>query len=219
MKGDFTRDTFDPSKHFTRVLMQQGRVQLDSDWNEQASILLHSLRALAADLIGPFGGPGDNFGFQIFTAVKKTGAEPLKGELPADDARLRDAHIVSFDTGELLIGKGRYYVGGLLCENDGHVLYTRQADAPGRTTLNTGFHLAYLDVWEHLVTHLEDDSIREVALGGPDTAARARVVWQVKTWSKNDDAELKIDGATTRDQINNDWGKWVERFEADRQGG
>ena len=35
-RGDFTRDTFNPLKHFSRVLMQQGRVQLDADWNEQA---------------------------------------------------------------------------------------------------------------------------------------------------------------------------------------
>ena len=53
MKGDFSRNTFDPRKHFTRVLMQQGRVQLDADWNEQAAILLHYVRTLAADLIGP----------------------------------------------------------------------------------------------------------------------------------------------------------------------
>ena len=30
MKGDFTRITFNPTKHFSRVLMQQGRVQLDA---------------------------------------------------------------------------------------------------------------------------------------------------------------------------------------------
>ncbi len=66
MKGDFTRNTFDPEKHFLRVLMQQGRVQLDSDWNEQASILLHYLQTLATDLIGPYAGPvGDNWGFAI----------------------------------------------------------------------------------------------------------------------------------------------------------
>ena len=47
MKGDFTRDTFDASNHFTRVLMQQGRVQLDADWNEQTAILLHYLQSLA----------------------------------------------------------------------------------------------------------------------------------------------------------------------------
>jgi hypothetical protein len=57
MKGDFTRNTFDPRKHFTRVLMQQGRVQLDADWNEQAAILLYYLQSLAADLIGPHAGP------------------------------------------------------------------------------------------------------------------------------------------------------------------
>jgi hypothetical protein len=38
----------------------------------------------------------------------------------------------------------------------------------------------YLDVWERLITAVEDPSIREVALGGPDTAARAKVVWQVR---------------------------------------
>ena len=30
MKGDFSRITFDPKKHYSRVLMQQGRVQLDA---------------------------------------------------------------------------------------------------------------------------------------------------------------------------------------------
>ena len=34
MKGDFSKDTFDAKKHFHEVLMQQGRVLLDSDWNE-----------------------------------------------------------------------------------------------------------------------------------------------------------------------------------------
>jgi hypothetical protein len=42
-------------------------------------------------------------------------------------------------------------------------------------------YLVYLDVWERHITYVEDDSIREVALKGPDTATRARVVWQVKT--------------------------------------
>ncbi len=62
MKADLTRNTFDPFKHFTRVLLQQGRVQLDADWNEQTSILLKYLQALATDLIGPAGGPVGNLG-------------------------------------------------------------------------------------------------------------------------------------------------------------
>jgi hypothetical protein len=35
-------------------------------------------------------------------------------------------------------------------------------------------------VWERHVTWIEDDSIREPALGGPDTCTRAKVTWQVK---------------------------------------
>ena len=56
-RGDFSRDTFQPDKHFTQVLMQQGRLLLDADWNEQTSILLHYLRSLMVDLVGPYGGP------------------------------------------------------------------------------------------------------------------------------------------------------------------
>ena len=50
--------------------------------------------------------------------------------------------------------------------------------------LQSGFsYQIYLDVWERLITCLEDDSIREVALNGPDTAARTQVVWQVRAWN------------------------------------
>ena len=69
MKGDFSRDTFNASQHFLRVLMQQGRVQLDADWNEQVAILLHYLQNLAKDLIGPSGGPSHDYGFGISTIV------------------------------------------------------------------------------------------------------------------------------------------------------
>ena len=65
MSGDFSRRTFDPAKLYTGVLMQQGRVQLDADWNEQVAIGLHQLRALARDLIGTDGGPKDRAGFKI----------------------------------------------------------------------------------------------------------------------------------------------------------
>ena len=41
-------------------------------------------------------------------------------------------------------------------------------------------------MWERVITYAEDDSIREVALGGPDTAARSKLVWQVK-WMQTDE--------------------------------
>src|SRR5262249_51087775 len=52
MKGDFSRDTFNPGRPFSRVLRQQGRVDLDSDWNEQVASLLQLDRQLTGDLLG-----------------------------------------------------------------------------------------------------------------------------------------------------------------------
>lgn len=196
MKGDFSRDTFDPKKHFSRVLQQQGRVQLDADWNEQTAILLHYLRTLAADLIGPFAGPAgdDALGFQI---------NPVKNS----------------NSGDFVIGKGRYYVDGILCENeaDKDVSYATQENFPNPPPLPTpsgGPHsyLVYLDVWERHVTALEDDAIREKALGGADTATRAKVVWQVKIWAG------KLVSQSDRAKILNDWKQWVEKFQPSPRG-
>ena len=43
-----------------------------------------------------------------------------------------------------------------------------------------GPYIAFLDVWHELVTAAEQPSLREVALGGPDTTTRARTVWQIR---------------------------------------
>lgn len=160
-RGDFTRDTFHRRNHFARVLMQQGRVQLDADWNEQTSILLHYLRALAADVIGPCGGPEKAFAI-----------DTLKGsdgkDIPKDFA----------------IKPGHYYVNGILCENEADLAYGSQAGQPfldSPSLDKNGVYFAYLDVWERHITWVENPRIREVALGGPDTATRAKIVWQVKT--------------------------------------
>jgi|ERR1700688_1503590 len=160
MKDDFPRLTFDPGRHLTRVLMQQGRVPLEADWNEQAAILLHYIERLAADLIGQHGGPEGQEAFAI-------------GAI-ANQATVTD----------LTIGSGRYYVDGLLCENlDAEATYFTQPDLPldrDKDKLPAGTFLAYLDVWERPVTAVEDDSLRQAAQDGPDTATRGRVVWQVR---------------------------------------
>lgn len=152
MKGDFTRSTFRPEKHYSGVRLQQGRVQLDADWNEQIDITAHRVETEAADVIGACGAPLDAAGFAL------TG-----GAIPA-------------------IGAGRYYVNGILCENEAPVALDQQPDLPGMALsgLADGFYLAYLDVWQRHITALEDEHIREVALNGPDTATRTRTVWQVK---------------------------------------
>ena len=76
MKFDLTRDSFAPLKRFSRVLSQQGRVQLDADWNEQVDILLSTVRTLAADIIGPHGSPDAGF-----TVEPLATASPTPGDL------------------------------------------------------------------------------------------------------------------------------------------
>jgi photosystem II stability/assembly factor-like uncharacterized protein len=65
MKGDFSRYTFDAAKHYNAVLMQQGRVQLDADWNEQQAIHQHRIETETKDVIGLCGVPETVGGFEI----------------------------------------------------------------------------------------------------------------------------------------------------------
>lgn len=65
MKGDFSSMAFADRQQYSRVLMQQGRVQLDSDWNTQAEIIAATQRQMARALFGHAGAPADNAGFGI----------------------------------------------------------------------------------------------------------------------------------------------------------
>lgn len=171
MKGDFSRNTFDPRKHYTRVLMQQGRVQLDADWNEQQAITETRVETEAADVIGACGAPMMAPGFEITVEDGKS----------------------------LQIGAGRFYVDGILCQNEAAVSYGDQPHYPQPPDAlellqkaGTTLGLVYLDVWQRHLTALNDPLIREVALGGPDTATRLQTIWQVKVMP------LKTDPADER---------------------
>jgi hypothetical protein len=159
MKGDFSRSTFQPDKHYSRVAMQQGRVQVDADWNEQQEIVERRLDVETIDIVGVCGAPSRAPGFAITT---------LEGK-------------------KLLIGAGRIYVDGLPCENEASTPYDQQPDFPNAPDIFKLFSgtgktggIVYLDVWRRQITALEDPHIREVALNGPDTATRVKTVWQVR---------------------------------------
>jgi hypothetical protein len=177
MKGDFSRVTWMPEKHYRGVRMQQGRVQLDADWNEQLDISAYLAETEALDVIGQHGGPMTTTGFALVT--RKEDLPPAQ-QAPA-------ARLFPLAPGDFVISAGHYYVDGILCENDSPCAYTGQPDLRGVTAIaDKGVHLAYLDVWEQHVTALEDPDIREVALGGPDTATRTRLVCQVKLMAIKD---------------------------------
>jgi len=65
MKGDFSRILSEPDKQYTGVMMQQGRVQLDSDWNSQVLLENRLRQELTTDIIGLCGMPADNPGFGV----------------------------------------------------------------------------------------------------------------------------------------------------------
>ncbi|MEO7599080.1 MAG: DUF6519 domain-containing protein, partial [Opitutus sp.] len=159
MKADNSRNTFRPDQHYRDVVKQQGRVDVDADWNEQQAINVRRTETEAIDVIGRTGAPLHAAGFGV----------------TADGATLR-------------IGAGRFYVDGILCENEEEKLDYREqpyrldhvAVIDELTKGGASSGLVYLDVWLRHVTALNDPLIREIALGGPDTATRTQVVWQVR---------------------------------------
>jgi hypothetical protein len=154
MKADLSRWSFDPTKHYHGVLQQQGRVALDADWNEQGAIVAHRVESEALDIIGPAGAPAGDAGFHLSPASNGT---------------------------NLTISAGRAYVDGILCENEQAVLITAQPDLPGfQLPTAPGAYIAYLEAWLRNIIYLDDQSILEAALGGPDTCSRAKTIWQVK---------------------------------------
>ena len=170
MSSDISRQRFNPANDFNSVLMQQGRVQLDADWNEWNEILDRRWRSETIDIIGrcvvPLETPN---GFEI----------QLSG-------------------GAMTIGRGRIYVHGLQAENHGTgdlefdavlaesrgrkpIPYEDQPYFPNPTPLpkTGGPHLVYLDVWEREVTAVENPDLIENAVG-VDTTTRLQTAWQVR---------------------------------------
>jgi len=174
MTGDISRNTFDAKKHYTSVRMQQGRLQLDSDWNEQVDIQSYLNQVQIQDCIGRSGAAkGDKCNFQITVA---DGSDP--NIQPGSD---------------LIIAPGRIYVDGILCELEPELAkqqgsyksqpYYPQAPLPP----SDGQYIAYLDVWQRHVGTIEDPTLREIALSNiPDTTTRTQTIWQLKLASKSD---------------------------------
>jgi hypothetical protein len=274
MAGDFSRNSVNKAAGYAGVLMQQGRVQLDADWNEQLALAAHRTQTETRDVIGCCGTPKGENGFKIE---------------------------VTPDGTDFFIHLGRFYVGGLLCENGGEwvelafrsenpihrgvgprilikripvpvlpsawldnrplkpgdwvevkaankpeTLRTRivsigenlsaafspsiigfenagsvlirraptyltqpfypspdtggagesplSSPAGGGLDLADGKYLVYLEAWQREVNALEDPHLREVALGGPDTAERLQTVWQVKLLKISEPVELPPEG-------------------------
>jgi hypothetical protein len=187
MKGDFARVTFDPARHYSQVLQQQGRVLLDADWNEQGYIQLHLLRTLIRDLVGPCWAVGD--GFALTTSDTNA-----------------DGQVKARPLAQWQLAAGHFYVDGILCENEATCALPDQPYHPspdyGVTDGKTGFEtqpvgaVLWLDVWERHLSWIEAPVIADVALNGVDTCSRAQVVWQLRMLGQVQ-ADQQLDDITT----------------------
>lgn len=174
MAGDYSRKVFNPEKHYHGVLMQQGRVQLDADWNEQLDIQQYRTETQTTDVVGVSGVPKLDGGFKI--NISTTGTR-------------------------LTISPGRLYVAGFLCELSQEATYFEQPHYPAPDfayfnnqpsspptsppdanllTLQDGTYVVYLDTWQREINFRDDPHLHEVALGEADTTTRVQTVWQVK---------------------------------------
>ena len=171
MSGDYSRKRFDPEKHFQGVLRQQGRVDLDADWNEYIDLQDRRWRAETIDVIGRCGVP----------------------------AETPDGFKIQISGGQLAIGQGRIYVDGFLAENHGAAFVFNAAleerygtaaiaaqDQPYSSTsivLTPGVRsLVYVDVWRREVTHLQEPGLIEPAVN-IDTTTRNQTAWQIRLLS------------------------------------
>jgi hypothetical protein len=184
MSFDSSRFTFNPLNDFLGVVMQQGRVQLDADWNEWLAVFARRVQADSMDTMGRAAVPATTpNGFKIKASVDAGGNR------------------------HLTIGAGRIYVDGLMAENHGTAAQAQwdpalaeMSGAPAAPPaaaevdldysaqpylLNAslpngnGPFLAYLDVWKRPITYLEYPQLIDPAVG-IDTTGRVQVAWQVK---------------------------------------
>src|ERR1700738_3453310 len=96
MSFDSSRFPFDHWNDFSGVVMEQGRVQLDSDWNEWLAEFMRRIRA----------GTLDTFGRAV---------------VPTTTPAAFQIGLIQDSSGNvsISIGPGRMYVDGLLAENHG----------------------------------------------------------------------------------------------------
>jgi hypothetical protein len=172
MGSDRARISYDPNQQYRSVVMQQGRVTLEADFNEELAIAGEELREETLDIVGPSGTPDDGYS-----------VTPLA------------AHDFSVEAGTM-------YVGGLRVATpppspatsksgkkvDPNLTYLNQTDwldhvgdpdwvDPSVNPPTTEF--IYLFLREQEISAVEDSDLKDVALGGPDTAQRTRLIQHI----------------------------------------
>src|SRR5262249_33247885 len=137
----------------------------EADWNEAQEIISEEMRTEVLDIVGPSGTPDNGYALNL----------PAQATQPPFD---------------FTVGPGTLYVGGVRVFLDQPVVYSNQKEWLDDTSdpawvdftqaNTTPFQeFVYLLLREQEVSVVEDSALREVALGGPDTAQRMRVLQHI----------------------------------------
>jgi hypothetical protein len=182
--GDFSRITFRRGSPISELLHQQGRVLLEADLNEQSAVVRDYLRTLAADIIGPHGGPDPDL--DLTDAGFVVGPLMKAGKLS-----------------DLSLSAGRYYVRGLRCECPPDVTFHGLPGHSLSDPIPDATFLVVVEAWERSISSIVERGYRELALGmdGPDTVTRHRVVWRIRLVGSFDGGQTPVSAATTDDEF------------------
>jgi hypothetical protein len=180
MASDRARVSYDPSRKWRGVIGQQGRVTVEADWNEAAMIGEERDRQAALDVIGRVGTPDRGYAVTAAPRRKRPGPGP----------------------GDLTIGRGTLYLGGERLDLTEKVRYSAQPDWLDHSTDpmwraeharhdgDLRHELVYLLASGQEVSAVEDPALADVALGGPDTMQRWRILQHfVRCPSESDTCE------------------------------
>ena len=175
MATDVARLSFDPARGYRGVVPQQGRVSLEAEQNEQRVIDVEERRQELIDIVGPAGTPDNGY------AVSGGGGF------------------------EITVGAGTMYVGGWRLELESDIGDYDQPDWVDRDRdwAESGREHVLLMAQETDVTAVEDPALYEVALGGPDGAARTRLLQRV--------VRLQTDAATCAEAMAEDQARWARQ--------
>jgi Family of unknown function (DUF6519) len=193
MSSDRSRRIETPHFGYNGVVAQQGRVVLDRDFNAEQALMADRVALDALAFVGPCGTPDD--GFRI---------DPPPPTSPPSSPLSSPPSPAATDFG---ISPGLMYLGGqavtlALVENTltAPYSYLHQPDWPAPTpVLQPDRELVYLDVTELEVGAVEDPDLLEVALGGPDTTQRKKLLRRVKRMPvKQADCRLAWNEAVAR---------------------
>ena len=162
MGSDRARNSYNSRQLYRSVVMQQGRVQLEADWNEAAFISSEEARNEALDFVGPAGTPDNGYAIVFPSTLPPFDFEATPGVM---------------------------YMGGVRIVTPARIQYGNQSDWLDSAidpewvpvpTANPGNEYIYLVVREQEVSAVEDSDLKDVALGGPDTAQRTRLIQHVE---------------------------------------